>query len=463
MKKVLCILICLLTALLLSACSGTYSYTLDDSEGAVITKYNGNAAELIVPSVIDGHPVKSIGRFVFLGHKELTSVTLPQGLESISDEAFGECLNLTTITLPEGLEFIGSYAFSGCINLPALKLPDSVKAMGVNPFSRCEKLKEIIISPDHPVFTLIDGVIFNKVENELFCYPDSKKNKSYIVPDGVKSIGEDAFFSCDNITSVTLPQGLESIGYGAFASCYNLTSITLPQGLKTIGSSAFAGDPLTSITLPQGLKSIDAHAFSGCSFTSITLPEGLEVIGSQAFKDCVNLTTVNLPDSVKTIESNPFSGCRKLEEILLNPNHPVFTSIDGVLFNKVEKNLIRYPESKKNESYTVPDGVQSIGNFAFKYCNNLASVTLPDGLTFIGERAFSYCDNLASITLPQGLETISFLAFDHCPKLTSITLPASITFIDDIEFEIGTTLTVKYDSYAEKWAKKKGYQYRYLE
>ena len=129
--------------------SGDYKYILLADGTAQIIDYSGRAAELIVPDVLDGYLLVS----------------------SIGDNAFFMCDCITAITLPEGVASIGDSAFYSCERLTAITLPDSITEMGANPFASCKQLTNIQVSPDHPVFATIDGVLFNKTEKKLVCYP----------------------------------------------------------------------------------------------------------------------------------------------------------------------------------------------------------------------------------------------------------------------------------------------------
>ncbi len=268
--------------------SGYYKYILLPDGTAEITRYTGNDAELSVPDTLDGHSVTSIG-----------------------DRAFFDCAALTSITLPEGLTSIGDGAFTWCTSLTGITLPDSVTEMGSNPFRDCEKLTDIRVSPDQPMFATIDGVLINKAEKKLICYPYAFTASEYQVPKGILSIGDDAFYWCDSLTSIMLPEGLTSIGDRAFSGCAALTSITLPEGLTSIGDNAFYScESLTSITLPEGLTSIGDRTFSECfALTSITLPEGLTSIGFEAFSYCSSLTSITLPESLASIGEGSFKSC----------------------------------------------------------------------------------------------------------------------------------------------------------
>ena len=233
--------------------------------GCAITKYLGKGDEVNVPPTIGGQKVVEIGKEAFKKCSSLTSITLPEGVTSIGDSAFSECSSLTSITLPEGVSSIGEYAFYSCTSLTSIEIPDSVTQMGANPFTACEMLTDIHVSLNHPRLATIDGVLFDKTEKRLICYPCAFTASSYAVPNGILSIGYSAFSSCTSLTSITLPEGVTSIGDYAFSDCKSLRSITLPDSLTSIGDYAFYYcTSLTSITLPDSVTSIGEHAFTGC-------------------------------------------------------------------------------------------------------------------------------------------------------------------------------------------------------
>ena len=279
--------------------SGDYKYILLADGTAEITRYTGKAESLSVPAQLDEYAVTSIGR-----------------------GAFSDRYSLMTITLP-----------------------DSLTSIEANPFISCNRLTQIKVSPDHPTFATINGVLFNKPEKKLICYPCAFTQESYAVPNGITSIGDMAFSNCKSLMSITLPDGLTSIGHSAFWECKALKIITLPDGLTSIGRWAFYDClSLANITLPNNVMSIEDSAFWGCrTLKSITLPDGLTSIGDQAFNKCKSLTSITLPDSVASI------GYRK-----------------------------------------------------FAHCNSLTSVTLPDSLTSIGDEAFDNCSDTLVFTVVRG-------------------------------------------------------------
>ena len=272
----------------------------------------------------------------------------------------------------------------------------------------------------------------------------------------VTSIGDNAFFACTFLTSITLPDSVTSIGANPFSFCDKLTQITVSPDhptLETIDGVLFEKASRTlicypyaftaeSYAVPQGIQAIGDKAFFCCeSLTSITLPDSVTSIGDSAFSGCGSLTSITLPDSLTSISTNPFVSCTRLTQITVSPDHPTLETIDGVLFEKASRTLICYPCAFTAESYAVPQGIQAIGKRAFSSCKSLSSIALPDGITSIGDYAFFNCESLTSITLPDSVTSIGDNAFSYCESLTSITLPDSVTSIGDKAFFCCESLT----------------------
>ena len=222
---------------------GDYKYVLLEDGTAEITDYTGKAATLTVPDMLDGYQVTGIGDKAFYSCGSLTSITLPDSLTSIGDEAFSYCYSLTSITLPDSLTCIENGAFSSCSSLTSITLPDSVTSIGVNPFHDSKKLTAIHVSPRNPVLATIDGVLFDKTEKKLICYPCAFTASGYAVPNGILSIGDYAFSFCTSLTNITLSDSVTSIGDYAFRYCTFLTSITLSDSVTSIGEDVFSDCP----------------------------------------------------------------------------------------------------------------------------------------------------------------------------------------------------------------------------
>ena len=202
-----------------------------------------------------------------------------------------------------------------------------------------------------------------------------------------------------DITSVVIEPGVTSIGSLAFYKCSNLTSITIPSGLTSIGEMAF---------------------FNCSALTS----------GNFAFGSCTGLKSITIPSSVTSIENNIFQDCTGLTNITVDSSNPSFCSESGVLFNKDKTTLIYCPR-RKTGSYTIPDGVTAIGDYAFYYCSGLTSVTIPSSVTSIGGSAFQHCTGLTSITIPNSVTSIVNLAFWDCDSLTIVYIPSGVNFVPD--------------------------------
>ena len=294
---------------------------------------------------------------------------------------------------------IGYYAFYNCSSLTSVTIPESVTTIGYYAFYNCSSLTSVTI------------------------------------PDNVTTIGEGAFSNCSNLTSVTIPDSVTTIGQDAFSNCRSLTSVTIPDSVTTIGDYAFEScDGITSVTIPESVTTIGNNAFAYCSsLTSVTIPESVTTIGNGAFAYCSSLTSVTIPESVTTIGNGAFQDCSSLEYInVAEGNQNYKADKYGVLFTKGAENgetLIQYPIGNTRTSYTIPDDVKEIGDFAFKSCSNLTAVTIPDSVTTIDNSAFNGCRSLTTVTIPDSVTTIGAGAFNGCRSLTTVTIPDSVTTI----------------------------------
>lgn len=248
--------------------------------------------------------------------------------------------------------------------------------------------------------------------------------RSVIIENGVKNIGDSAFFNSRNLTSITIPNSVTSIGDLAFLGCNDLVSVTIPDSVTKIGDFAFQlCDRLTSITIPDSVTSIGDCAFQYCdSLTSVTIGNSVKSIGNYAFEDCYNLSNIVIPDSVTNIE------CAAFRNTLLNGE-----IIDDVeYFGKV---AYRYTGSKEEvTTVNIKQGTKGIAGGAFHECKSLTTVTIPEGVEIIGAEAFIDCIELKDIILPDSVKTIGALAFFYS-GLQSITIPDNVTSIGGRAFE----------------------------
>jgi hypothetical protein len=215
----------------------------------------------------------------------------------------------------------------------------------------------------------------------------------------------------------------------------SLKSLLLPESVKTIGYSAFNYcTGLTDVyTLLSSVNIIGDNAFLGCSsITSINIPPSVTSIGNGAFSQCKSVTSIFVPATVTLIKMGVFDGCKC--PINVDAGNPNYSSLDGVLFDKLTTKLIECPVSKTGV-YTIPSTVTSIEDNSFISCINLTSVIFPSQLTSIGAFAFTACSNLAgTITFPSSLKTIKTLAFQGCKGIDSLVIPASVDFFGSSAF-----------------------------
>ena len=170
---------------------------------------------------------------------------------------------------------------------------------------------------------------------------------------------------------------------------------------KTILVQYPSAKDITAYEIPESVTTIGDGAFDCCtSLASVTIPDSVTSIGNYAFYECTSLASITIPNSVTSIGRGAFEDCASLASISVDENNENYSSDDGILFNKDKTILVQYPSGKTTSTYSIPNSVTSIGNYAFYGCTNLTSVTIPNSVTSIGDCAFEGCTSLASITIP---------------------------------------------------------------
>jgi len=219
----------------------------------------GSFFQTAITSVIIPDGVETIGNYAFRGCQSLTSITIPDSVTTISRGAFSLCPSLTSITIPDNVTTISESAFVSCTSLTSVEIGNSVQIIDIRAFYNCTSLTSVII------------------------------------PDSVTSIGNNVFQNCTSLTSVIIPNSVISIGNYAFQSCTGLTSVTIGSGVTSIGNYAFFGcSGLTGIIIPNSVTTIGAGAFSECTnLTSVSIGTGITSIGENAFNN-QNLASVTI-------------------------------------------------------------------------------------------------------------------------------------------------------------------------
>ena len=354
-------------------CSSLSSIAISDSITSISAwTFRGckSLRSLVIPD-----SVTSIGNEAFRGCSSLCSLVIPDSVTSIGDGAFDGCSSLRSLVIPDCVTSIRDGAFDGCSSLRSLVIPDCVTSIGDGAFSSCSSLRSLVI-PDSVVnikgnpfchwkgkleclsasFIYEDNVLFNMDKSKLISFRNQEA-KSFIIPDGVKSIGNRAFDYCYSLISISIPNSVTSIGDESFIDCSSLSNLVIPNSVTSIG----------------------AWAFDGCkSLRSFVIPDSVTSIGYGAFSYCSSLSSLVIPDGVTSIRDYVFSGCSSLSSLV------------------------------------IPNSVTSIGDSAFSGCSSLSSLAIPDSVTCIGFGAFEGCSSLRDIVIPNSVNDIEDRAFEGC-------------------------------------------------
>ena len=166
---------------------------------------------------------------------------------------------------------------------------------------------------------------------------------------------------------------------------------------------------------------------------AVDIRSGVTGVGKDAFYGCDDLQVISLPDTVTQLDDNAFGNCPALSDILVDAKNPAYKSVDGALYSKDGTVLVKGPANA--ETFVVPDGVATIGDYAFFGAKYLTSIYFPEGsLTTIGAMAFEFCEGLTELLLPAGVTEIGMYAFAHCSGLRSVDLPVSLKHVSDMAF-----------------------------
>ena len=313
-----------------SGCTGLTSVYLEDVEAWCNIKFGSNSA----------NPMSDADN-IYLSGELFTELVIPESVTRIRSFAFSGCTGLTSITIPDSVTSIADYAFSGCAGLTSITIPDSVTSIGKSAFYGCTGLTSMTIpfvgrqkdGTSNTHFGYIFGADYGG-ENDDYV-PDTLET---VIITGGASIGEEAFWRCTGLKSITIPDSVTSIGKSALYGCTGLTSMTIPfVGSDKYGTSSthfgyiFGADDYydeNADYVPETLKTviitgvitggsiIGRSAFEGCTaLTSITISNSVMIIGEFAFEGCTGLMSIIIPDSVTSIGFYAFYGCAGLTDV----------------------------------------------------------------------------------------------------------------------------------------------------
>lgn len=413
-------------------------------EGNYWGGYTKPTGSLIIPSSVthDGvdYTVVSIGEFAFYECTGLTAVTVGSSICEIYSYAFGHCSNLSSIELPDQIYKIGDRAFSGTA-LTEITLPLSLSLIEEACFSDCNSLVSITIPA-------------NVTEIGRMAFLNCSSLQSVTFNNSLQKIWDSAFGHCSSLTEVEIPNSVIQIRWSAFSNCSNLSTVTIGTGTTEIQQYAFRGcialetvnfnainctvsdeasfcdsPRFKNLNIGEEVQLIDDFAFTNCnSITKLVIPNSVTTIKSRAFKECKSLDTIEIGNSLQTLADDAFAYCGdSLLYISVNQDNPYFdtrndcnaiirTSTDELVLGSV--NTI------------IPDGIKSIGNYAFTN-HRMTSINIPMTIQTIGNESFKSCNILDTIiceamTPPLAYQTTfngCGIDYDHFESVTNVYVP----------------------------------------
>ena len=415
----------------------------------VLDKTQSNVFDVEMPAIVIGEGKTIITREdvkqVKEKYGELINVVIADSVSKIDGSAFCYCCSLMSIIIPNTVTEIASGAFYGCDNLTSIIIPKSVNKIGQDAFMHTGWFK-----------AQNDGVLY--LGCNCLGYKGQDLTGKLQIKEGTIIIGDNAFYGCKDLTSITIPNTLTRIGGHAFYGCSGMSFITIPKSISEIGVCAFSNcNSLISIVVDEGNEKYDSrgncnaiieteanmlvvgckntyipnsvteigvYAFNGCNgLISITIPNVMRKIGTGAFFSCSSLTSINIPKTITKIGENVFGNCYNLASIFVDKDNVKYDSRDSSnAIIETSSNILIY--GCKNT--IIPSSVTEIGNCAFKGCFGLTSITIPETVSKIGAFAFCSCKCLTSVNIPKFVSEIECCAFNGCSSLTSIIIPNSV-------------------------------------
>ncbi|QKX37435.1 leucine-rich repeat protein [Metamycoplasma hominis] len=399
-----------------------FNFERNSSNNWKITNYNGKQIDVVIPSYFKGTKVEEIDenasfenckikfdngfdkitKNLTKGLRKSASVTIPENVKSIENEAFKNFKNLKELTLKNGIENIGEGAFEGT-QISSISIPSSIKEIEAKTFKDCWYLKKIDFS------------------------------------NGIERIGENAFEGT-GVTSIIFPNSLKNVYANAFYYCNNLKELTLNDGLDSIGSQAFLGTKISSVTIPSSVTQLSKDIFN--KDCKIALCNGFEKINRNITGALQYQNSITIPTSVKEIEEGAFRDFKELKEVKLNEglksigdNAFLGTSISSIV---LPKNIVSFGRAMFNSDCNIilDSNITYISCGIAKAFENSKKVIIPNSVKEIEEGAFADFENLREVVLNEGIERIGKNAFKN-RNLEVVTIPNSAKEIGTNAFLAG--------------------------
>lgn len=352
-----------------------FNFTTNTDGSLNVYQYTGTGGAVTIPDTYNGLRITSIGSDAFFQDDTVTSVTIGTNVTTISANAIFQCTAVSTVIIPA-----------------------SVTNIGAGPIIDCQSLTTISVDVSNRYFISTNDILFNKSLTSLIEFPNGVGG-GYTIDATVTNVGE-AFIG-NTLTAISV----------------NSTNLYYAS--------------TNGVLFDKGLNFL--ISYPGGALGSYAVPTNVVYIVGAAFEYSLGVTNISIGASVTNIGEFAFYDCSSLLNFTVNSTNKYYSSTNGVLFDKLQTDLIQYPSAAAG-NYVVPGTVTNLGGGAFGDAFGLTSIIIPPSVTSISEEAFYACDNLASVSLGGGVGSIGDQAFHDCSSLSDVLIPNSVTNIAAFAF-----------------------------
>lgn len=442
-------------------CEELTSVVIPDSVKAIGERAFCGCSNL-VSATVSGN----ISRSAFASCTSLSEVTFLPTVQTIGENAFENCA-LKDIAFPESLLSIERCAFQSNMELESIILPAGLEYMSAEAFCYCDWLLYIFFKGTEAQWNAINGSAI--IENIYPVEPDSYvgvhygttthtiNGYAYFTEPSCTEAGEGekrCEFCCYKEHEVFPATGHKMNGWvlAKYSTCtthgamenhclncnyYESEEIPLLYHDFVDGCCVDCGEALIEYDYNEEYGYAKVIKYNGHG--DVVIPDEVNgypitTIWNDVFAYSEDITSIEFGKNVDFFSPNIFKDCVNLENIYVSENNEFFNSVDGILFSEDGKSIVRYPNGRKNKSYTIPEAITAIGDYAFEYCESLENVKIHDNVTEIGCNAFSHCSALTTIKIPDGVKRIAAYSFYGCTNLESAVIGNGVEEISSRAF-----------------------------
>lgn len=397
-----------------------FGHERDFSESPIRYGYSAFYNQPKLAKVTISSTVTEIPAYLFYKNASLTLTSLPK-VKKIGASAFQNCSKLTTLNLGQDLQVVGNDAFNGCSNVTKLTFPDATTTIGARAFQNCSSVTEVSV-----------GKSLKTIGASAFL--NCKSFTALLLPDEFTTMGESAFEDCIKLTVAKLGKSLTAVPARAFKNCIALSEMRVPATAKSMGDEAFYNDyTLAVVSMKEGLETIGERVFyNNRGILEFSIPGTVTSIGQNSFYGCTNTSVMSFEDGdgVLTIDTKNTRSA-KIDALTNNGSYQdrkndyfYDCSIELLYLGRD----LKYDYSDNSYIYDLVNGnwkQESRASAPFVNSTTLEEVQIGPKVTFVYNHLCDDCDKLTSVLFPVGIQTIGGYAFKGCDKLASITFEES--------------------------------------